>query len=128
MKFLMLLCAATALSMAPALPLHGAEPGSNPQEPALVVQAYVRATSARDFIEAYRYISAEDRRVRDLDRYVRQRGALTGFALEAARKLTESVEIKPILRDVLDEVDRAEVAYGNFVTRRIERDLGAQVR
>lgn len=88
-----------------------AEPGSSTAEPARILQAYLRATHARDFIEAYRYISAQDRRVRDLDRYVRQRGALNGFALEAAKKLTESVEIKPILKQVAPDRVEAVIRY-----------------
>jgi hypothetical protein len=43
------------------------------QDPAVVVQAYLRATYARDFTEAYRYISSAHRRIRDLNRYVQQR-------------------------------------------------------
>ena len=57
-----------------------------------VVRAYLRASYARDFVAAYRFISNEDRQLRDLDRYVRQRGAFSGFVLEAAKKLSESVE------------------------------------
>ena len=49
-----------------------------------VIQAYLRATYARDFLEAYRFISAEDRKVRDVNRYVQQRGAFSGFTLEVA--------------------------------------------
>jgi hypothetical protein len=64
------------------------------QDPAVVVQAYLRATYARDLTEAYRYISSADRRIRDLNRYVQQRGAFNGFALEAARKLADFIEIR----------------------------------
>lgn len=64
------------------------------QDAGLVVQAYLRATYACDFTEAYRYISSEDRRIRDLNRYVQQRGAFNGFALEAARKLADFIEIR----------------------------------
>jgi len=63
------------------------------QDPGLVIQAYLRATYARDSIEAYRFISSEDRRFRDLNRYVQLRGKFNGFALEAARKLSESMKI-----------------------------------
>jgi hypothetical protein len=48
---------------------------------------------ARDFTEAYRYISSEDRRVRNLDRYLRQRGPFSGFALQASRSLGATVEV-----------------------------------
>lgn len=75
------------------LNLPAAERVSNMQDPGLVIQAYLRATYARDSIEAYRFISSEDRRFRDLNRYVQLRGKFNGFALEAARKLSESMKI-----------------------------------
>lgn len=87
---------------------HNAERAANMQEPAQVIQAYLRATYARDFVEAYRLISAADRKVRDLNRYVRQRGAYSGFTLEVARKLSESVEIKPQQQKA--SADRIQVA------------------
>jgi len=111
MRFALFFSTALALILAPSMTPWAAEPGSNTAEPALVLQAYLRATHARDFIEAYRYISAEDRRVRDLDRYVRQRSALNGFALEAARKLTESVEIKPAHKQLAPDRIDAVVRY-----------------
>jgi hypothetical protein len=73
-----------------------AEPSLSDQDPARVLQAYVRATYARDFVAAYRFISTEDRKVRDLNRYVQQRGSYGGFILEAARKLSEYVEIQTV--------------------------------
>jgi hypothetical protein len=72
------------------------EPSLSDQDPARVLQAYVRATYARDFVAAYRFISAEDRKVHDLNRYVQQRGSYGGFILEAARKLSEYVEIQTL--------------------------------
>lgn len=74
---------------------RAAERTANLQEPVQVIEAYLRAIYARDYVEAYRLISAADRKVRDVHRYVQQRGAFSGFALEVARKLSESVEIKP---------------------------------
>ena len=58
-----------------------------------VIRNYVRATYARDFVAAYRFISAEDRNVRDMNRYVQQRGPYSGFILDAARKLSEFIEV-----------------------------------
>ena len=69
---------------------------AEPSDPMFVVQRYVRATYARDFIAAYRLISAEDRKIRDLNRYVRQRGAYGGFTLEAAKKLSEFIELQAL--------------------------------
>lgn len=70
----------------------------NLQDPVSVAQAYLRATYARDYIDAYRYLSSEDRRVKDLNRYVQQKGAYYGFTLETAKKLAEFIDIKPITK------------------------------
>ena len=75
--------------------LQAAERVPNLQDPALVVQGYLRATYAKDYLEAYRYISSADQRVKDINRYAQQRGPFMGFALEAARKLAGFIEIKP---------------------------------
>jgi hypothetical protein len=75
--------------------LEAAEQQANLRDPALVVQGYLRATYAKDYLDAYRYISSADQRVKDVNRYAQQRGALMGFALEAARKLASFIEVKP---------------------------------
>jgi len=74
-------------------PLYGAERAMDTQDPMTVIQRYLRATYARDFAAAYRFISAEDRNVRDMNRYVQQRGPYSGFILDAARKLSEFIEV-----------------------------------
>ena len=74
----------------------GAEPSGNMAEPAAVIRNYLRAVYARDFTEAYRYVSAEDRRVRDLNQYLRQRGPFNGFALEVARLLAAMVQVEAV--------------------------------
>ena len=61
-----------------------------------VIRNYMRATYARDFVAAYRFISAEDRKVRDVNRYIQQRGPYGGFVLEAARKLSEFIEVETL--------------------------------
>jgi hypothetical protein len=78
--------------------LSAAELPRSPGDPEIVLHAYLRAAYARDFLEAYRYISSADRKMRDLNRYVQQRGPFAGFTLEAAKKLSESIEIKFIER------------------------------
>jgi hypothetical protein len=77
-----------------------AEQQPNLRDPALVIQGYLRATYARDYVDAYRYISAADQRVKDLHSYAQQRGAFMGFALEAARKLASFIEIRPIQKQI----------------------------
>jgi hypothetical protein len=74
-------------------PLHGAERAADMRDSMAVIRNYIRATYARDFVAAYRFISAEDRNVRDINRYVQQRGPYSGFILDAARKLSEFIEV-----------------------------------
>jgi hypothetical protein len=76
-----------------------------------VVHAYIKAVYARDFITAYELISDADRRVRDLDRYVRQRGPFSGFTLDAARKLAESIQLQAYGRDVVGDRLRLQIVY-----------------
>jgi len=73
--------------------LEAAELQANLRDPAVVVQRYLRATYAKDYLDAYRYISSADQRVRSINRYAQQRGAFMGFALEASRKLASFIEI-----------------------------------
>ncbi|MSP37529.1 MAG: hypothetical protein EXR70_03460 [Deltaproteobacteria bacterium] len=73
--------------------LSAAELKQSPSDPEQVLQTYLRATYARDFIEAYLFISSADRKARDLNRYLQQRGPFAGFTLEVAKKLSESMEI-----------------------------------
>jgi Cytochrome c oxidase assembly protein CtaG/Cox11 len=74
---------------------EAAEQQTNLDDPARIVQGYLRATYARDYVEAYRYISTADQRVRDLNLYAQQRGAFMGFALQASRNLASFIEIRP---------------------------------
>jgi len=100
-----------ALAFAPIVNGYAAERGTPVQEPVQVIAAYVRATYARDFVEAYRFISADDRKLRDLNRYVQQRGAFSGFILQAAKRLSESIEIKPAEQKVIGDRVHLLVKY-----------------
>jgi Cytochrome c oxidase assembly protein CtaG/Cox11 len=82
------------------LKLEGAEPEPNLQDPTRVIQGYLRATYARDYIDAYHYISFADQRVKDVNRYAQQRGAFMGFALDTTKKLASSIEIKSSQKEV----------------------------
>jgi hypothetical protein len=95
------------LLAAASLKLEAAEPQANLRDPAQVVQSYLRATYARDYIEAYRYVSTADQRVRDLNRYAQQRGAFMGFALEASRKLASFIEISALQQALAPDRIRA---------------------
>jgi Cytochrome c oxidase assembly protein CtaG/Cox11 len=102
------------------LKLEGAEPPPNLQDPTRVIQGYLRATYARDYIEAYRYISSADQRVKDVNRYAQQRGTFMGFALEATRKLASFVEIKPTQKqltpDRIQAVTKIEIPELNAIS------------
>jgi Cytochrome c oxidase assembly protein CtaG/Cox11 len=51
-------------------------------------------------LDAYRYISNADQKIRDVNRYAQQRGAFTGSALEIMRKLASFIEIKTIQKQI----------------------------
>lgn len=72
--------------------ISAAEPARDLGEIYQVLERYLRASYARDFREAYSYISAEDRRLKDERNYVRERAAFAGFALETARQLAGYME------------------------------------
>jgi hypothetical protein len=90
---------------------HSAEHAADTRAPNAVVESYLRATYARDFSAAYALISAEDRKLRDLDRYLRQRGPYNGFVLEAARKLGEFIEVRVLSASEKDGRRRMTVRY-----------------
>ena len=69
---------------------------SRDEKPVQVLTAYLKFLYARDFRRAYQFISAEDRRLKTQNDYVRERGPFTGFALGAARKLSGLIEARPV--------------------------------
>ena len=80
-------------------------------DPFSVVQSYLKASYARDYLAAYRYISARDQRVWDAQSYARQFGSFSGFALQLARKLADRMEIWPINQKTGPDRVRFEVGY-----------------
>jgi hypothetical protein len=87
--------------------VQAAERALDTSDPVSVIEAYLRAVYARDFPAAYRFVSAEDRKVRDLERYLRQRVPFSGFTLEVARTLGKAVEVATVRQRM--ETRRAEV-------------------
>ena len=65
-------------------------------EPLDALTQYLRYLYARDFRQAYRLISSEDQRLKSPAEFVRERGAFTGVALDAARKLATMIEIQTL--------------------------------
>src|SRR5262245_35921942 len=69
----------------------GAKP---PQvEPIDVIKSYLKARYARDYQNAYRFISSRDQLVWKEKSYVSQSESFVGFALELGRNLAESMEV-----------------------------------
>ena len=64
--------------------------------PVEILAKYLRVLYARDYRQAYRFISAADRELKTQNDYVRERGAFSGVALDAARKLAGLIEIHPL--------------------------------
>lgn len=69
--------------------------------------AYVQAVYARDFKEAYRFISSEDRRLKDEESYVRERGAFGGFTSGLTKRLAGFIEAKSVEKKI--DGNRAQV-------------------
>jgi hypothetical protein len=84
--------------LADIFPANGADPTPIAQDDLFVLHSYLRATYARDFVDAYRFISSADHKVRDLNKYLQQRGPFNGFTLAVSRKLSEAVEVKTVRR------------------------------
>jgi len=84
--------------------LRTSHPGADSSE---VLNRYLKAAYARDFKEAYRFISSQDQRLKDEKRYVRERGAFSGFTLDVAKKLAGFIEATPVEKTISG--DRATV-------------------
>lgn len=83
--------------------------GSHPAawETVPVAIRYLKATYARDFREAYVFISSDDRRMRDEESYIRERGAFDGFPSELAKKLAGFIKATPVEEKI--DGDRAHL-------------------
>lgn len=91
----MLVAGATVLSLLLAAVLYFQPAGAkSPQvEPIDIVKAYLKASYARDYKNAYRYISPQDQHVWNEKSYASQSGSFAGFALELAQILADRMEV-----------------------------------
>jgi hypothetical protein len=80
-------------------------------DPLEIVRAYLRLTYARDFNSAYQYLSLSDRRTWDEAGYVDSQNPYRGFALTAARRLAEFIEVWPIEETQLNDRLQIKVGY-----------------
>jgi Cytochrome c oxidase assembly protein CtaG/Cox11 len=95
MRKLLLIAGSLLLVLSP-LYLLKHKPRVAVPEPVLVLSRYLKASYARDYKQAYRFISSKDRQLKPEKVYVRERGTFSGFTLAAARKLAESIAIEPV--------------------------------
>ena len=65
-----------------------------PRDPVETLTPYLKFLYAREFRQAYRFISVDDRRLKTASDYVRERGPFSGFTLDVARKLAGLIEIR----------------------------------
>ena len=65
-------------------------------QPAVVLKEYLKAVYARDYKRAYRFISSEDKKLKEEPVYIRERGPFFGFTSEVAHRLADLIEIQPL--------------------------------
>ncbi len=108
-KFILTLVSCLVLALPPLFWLNQitAEPRQDPVE---TLTQYLKFLYARDFRQAYRFISADDQRLKMANEYVRERGAFTGFALDVARKLAGLIEIRLLSNQLEGTYHRVTVA------------------
>jgi len=104
-KFLLIVVALALL----AAPLYWLEraPRKSSAEPEQILSRYLKAAYARDFKQAYRFISSQDQKLKPEKIYVSEQGAFTGFALEVARKLAEFIRVRS--KQLQEDGDHARV-------------------
>ena len=109
LKKALLLFFTVAVLVAPVL-LWVSSDRQRSNEPVDVIAKYLRFLYARDFRQAYRFISAADRELKSQSDYVRERGAFDGVALDAAHKLSGLIEIQPVKQETDGPRSRVKIA------------------
>ena len=107
MKRSLLFLITVGVLAAPLLIWFGSD--SRQDDPLDVLDKYLTVLYARDFRQAYNYISAADRELKSRTEYVRERGAFEGVALDAARKLSDLIETQPVDQRVDGPLNRITV-------------------
>lgn len=106
-RVLLFLFTAAVLAAPLWLLVRGGPPQDDPIE---ALTQYLRVLYARDFSQAYRFISARDREFKTAQQYVRERGAFHGVALAAARKLSSQIELRPVAQQPAERQMRIQVS------------------
>ena len=72
-----------------------------------ILVSYLKALYARDLKRAYRLISMRDRELKSEEVYVKEQGEFTGFTAQAAHRLSDWIEARPVEQRV--EGDRMRI-------------------
>ena len=64
---------------------------------------YLKALYARDFKQAYRLVSSQDRELKTEAVYIKERGAFSGFTAEVAQKLSNWIKARPVERQTVGD-------------------------
>ncbi len=99
-KSFLIVTASSALSILPVVYFLEELPRAAGNDPIRVLTQYLKAAYARDFRTAYRFISSQDKRLKNEKTYVRERGPFTGFTLEMARRVAALIEAAPVEKDI----------------------------
>ena len=83
----------------------------SPQTPLEVARSYLRATQARDYREAFSFISSADQMVLDQESYLQSQFALRGFAAQLAKQLAADMETRVVERETKDDRARLTLDY-----------------
>jgi hypothetical protein len=94
-KFFALLAVAIPLLLLPAAFLLKVERRA-PSNEQKILTKYLKALYARDFKQAYRFISSQDRELKTEEVYVREQGSFSGFTSEVAQMLARWIEARPV--------------------------------
>jgi hypothetical protein len=94
-KNIFLASAAIVLLLAPSAFLLNVE-RRTPTNEQQILEKYLKALYARNFKQAYRLISSQDREVKTEEVYAKEQGAFSGFTAEVAQKLANWIEIRPV--------------------------------
>lgn len=105
-KIVFLLAVAMLLLVLPAAFLLKTGRRSPANEPRVLV-IYLKALYARDFRQAYRLISSQDRELKSEDVYVKEQGEFTGFTAQAAQKLSGWIRARSVAQRL--EGDRMRI-------------------
>jgi hypothetical protein len=101
--------AAALLLFLPWLYLLQAERRPPADEQLTVLSQYLKSVYARDFKQAYGFISAQDRLLKSDKVYISERGPFTGFTADMAQKLAGWIEARPVERQQINDRARLKV-------------------